>query len=159
VVTDFLFKTDVRSGLEVPLQGFGGDFFIQQSAGENIAFVAGGVGISPIIAQAADLDLDRLHLYWTVRADDLALVVDTFNNIPGLAEHSDVFVTGNFDEESENWRKLESSSAKLQKRRISREDILGDPASKWYLCTGTGFRTSLVQWLSGKTVLYEDFNY
>ncbi|TVY93175.1 hypothetical protein LAWI1_G000425 [Lachnellula willkommii] len=159
VVTDFLFKQNVRSELEVPLQGFGGDFFIQQSAGERISFLAGGVGITPLLAQAADLDLERFHLYWTIRAEDIALVVDTFENVPGLAAHSDIFVTGTLEEGSEDWKKLELSSAKLQKRRISREDVSGDPASKWYLCTGTGFRNSLIEWLGGKTVLYEDFNY
>jgi NAD(P)H-flavin reductase len=159
VVTDFLFKHNVRANLEVPLQGFGGDFFIQQSEGESVSFVAGGVGITPLLAQAADLDLSRFRLYWTVRAEDLGLVVDTFENVPGLAEHSDVFITGKLDETSEHWKKLESSSAKLQKRRLSKEDFSGDNASKWYLCTGTGFRNSLVEWLNGKTVVYEDFNY
>lgn len=159
VVTDFLFKQNVRSELEVHLQGFGGDFFIQQSAGESISFVAGGVGITPLLAQAADLDLERFHLYWTVRAEDIALVVDTFESVPGLAAHSDVFVTGTLEEGSEDWKKLELFSSHLHKRRISKEDVSGDPTSKWYLCTGTGFRNFLIDWLGGKTILYEDFNY
>ncbi|TVY38279.1 Flavohemoprotein [Lachnellula subtilissima] len=159
VVTDFLFKQNVRSDLELPLQGFGGDFFIQQSTGENISFIAGGVGITPLLAQAANLDLERFHLYWTIRAEDIALVVDTFENVPGLAAHSDVFVTGTPQEMSGYWKKLELSSAKLHKRRISRDDVSGDPASKWYLCTGAGFRNSLVEWLGGKCIIYEDFNY
>lgn len=159
VVTDFLFKHNVRAELEVPVQGFGGDFFIHQSEGDNVSFVAAGVGITPILAQAKDLDLERLHLYWTVRAEDLALVVDTFENVTGLAEHSNVFITGNLNEDSKAWKQLGSTSAKLQKRRMSREDVLGDAASKWYLCTGTSFRNFLIDWLAGKTVVYEDFNY
>ncbi|TVY81917.1 hypothetical protein LSUE1_G003749 [Lachnellula suecica] len=159
VATDFLFRHNVRAELELGLQGFGGDFFIHQGPEETISFVAAGVGITPLLAQAADMDLERLHLYWTIRAEDMALIVDIFERIPGLAEHTDVFITGKLNEESENWKKLGGSPAKLQRRRMSREDVSGDTASKWYICTGTSFRNFLIDWLSGKTVIYEDFNY
>ncbi|KAF4632970.1 hypothetical protein G7Y89_g5153 [Cudoniella acicularis] len=159
VVTDFLFRHNPRAELEVPLQGFGGEFFVEQADGESVSFVAGGVGITPLLAQASDLDLSRLKLYWTNRVEDLALVNDTFENIPGLSERSYLFVTGKIDEESNEWKKLKSSSARLQERRMSKEDVENDPASKWYLCTGTSFRNSLLEWLNGKPTVYEDFNY
>jgi predicted ferric reductase len=158
-VTQHLFRHNVRADLEVPLQGFGGEFFIEQGAGENIAFVAGGVGITPLLAQAADLDLKRLLLYWTVRGDDLGLVFDTFDRMPGLAESTKLFVTGAVNGESDSWEKLEASGASLQKRRMAKDDLDGDAVIHWYLCTGTAFRNALVSWLDGKTVLYEDFNY
>lgn len=158
-VTEHLFRHNVRADLEVPLQGFGGEFFIEQAIGEEISFVAGGVGITPLLAQAADFDLKKLRLYWTVRANDLGLVIDTFDRIPGLAESTRLFITGLVDEESESWKKLEASVAVLQRRRIAKGDLDADPASRWYLCTGTAFRNSLVSWLEGKAVLYEDFNY
>jgi hypothetical protein len=60
-VTDFLFRHNTRSGLEIPLQGFGGEFFIQQGVGEKVSFIAGGVGITPLLAQVHDLDLKRLQ--------------------------------------------------------------------------------------------------
>lgn len=159
IVTDFLFKHNVRAELEVPLQGFGGDFFISQGDEERVSFVAAGVGITPLLAQAADLDLKCFHLYWTVRAEDVALVVDTFETIPGLAERSDVFVTGKLNQESRSWKELEASSTNLKIRRMMKEDVSEDTASKWYLCTGTSFRDLLADWLSGRTVIYEDFNY
>ena len=158
-VTEHLFRHNVRADLEVPLQGFGGEFFIEQGAEKEIAFVAGGVGITPYLAQAADLDLKMLRLYWTVRANDLGLVIDTFDRIPGLAESTRLFITGAADEESESWKKLEASGTAVQRRRMAKDDLDEDPASCWYLCTGTAFRNSLVSWLKGKTVFYEDFNY
>ena len=158
-VTEHLFRTSVRASLEVPLQAFGGDFFLEQGADETIAFVAGGVGITPLLAQAADVDLKRLKLYWTVRSDDLGLVTDTFDRIPGLATSTRLFVTGTVDEESKTWRKLEASGVMSERRRILKDDLAAESASRWYLCTGPVFRKSLVSWLNGKTVLYEDFNY
>ena len=159
VVTDHLFRCNVRSELEVPLQGFGGEFIIEQSEGENVAFVAGGVGITPLLAQAQDLDLRRLHLFWTNRADDIALVTDTFDRIPGLAQASTIFITGNIDAESKDWKKLLSSGAKIENRRMTVDDAGAYSASRWYLCTGTAFRATLLKWLEGGPVVFEDFNY
>lgn len=157
-VTDFLFRHNVRSELEVPLRGFGGEFFIKQD-NEPICFVAGGVGITPFLAQAKDLDLERLQLYWTVRGEDVPLVIDTFDRLPELAKSTKLFVTGKVDEESDVWKKLSASGTSAEKRRMTKEDISGDIASRWYLCTGTEFRNSLLEWLDGKSVHYEDFNY
>lgn len=158
-VTEHLFKHNLRFELEVPLQGFGGEFYIQQNEGENVAFVAGGVGITPLLAQAQDLDLKRLKLYWTVRSEDLGLVIDTFERLPGLAESTNLFITGKSGPKSKAWEKLEISGASIEKRRIAKDDLTGDDSSRWYLCTGVGLRNSVLDWLDGKTVLYEDFNY
>ncbi|KAH6713697.1 oxidoreductase-like protein [Leptodontidium sp. MPI-SDFR-AT-0119] len=159
VVTDHLFKFNVRAELDVPVQGFGGEFIVGQGEGENVAFVAGGVGITPLLAQAQDLDLSRLHLFWTNRADDIPLVTDTFDRIPGLAEATTVFVTGKVNTDSEDWKRLVASGAKLETRRMTVEDVGSYSASRWYLCTGTAFRATLLKWLEGKMVLFEDFNY
>lgn len=159
VVTDFLFKQNIRAGLEVSLQAFGGDFFIEQKPEEDIAFVAGGVGITPLLAQSADLDLNRFQLFWTVKADDLALVSDTFDRTPGLSKRTHLLVTGDVDEDSVAWKRLNTSCAKLHWGRMTKEVLGGVEAAKWYLCTGTAFRNLLVEWLAGKAVFYEDFNY
>lgn len=160
VATEYLFRHNLRTPLEVPVKGFGGEFYLKQEEGQNIAFIAGGVGITPLLAQAQDLDLTRLSLYWTVRKDDLGLVLDTFERIPRLADSTTLFVTGSIDdEESNGWKNLATSSARVQQRRIVKKDLVEDSANRWYLCTGTSFRNSVLQWLEGKTVLYEDFNY
>lgn len=158
-VTEHLFRHNMRFELEVPLNGFGGDFYIDQGDHEKVAFVAAGVGITPLLAQAPHLDLKRLSLYWTIRADDLGLVVDTFDKLPGLAESTRLFVTGKPDQASGAWNKLEASGVVLEERRVTKDDLAGVPASRWYLCTGVSLRNSVLEWLDGKTVLYEDFNY
>lgn len=157
-VTNFLFRHNVRSELEVPLQGFGGEFFIKQD-GEKVAFVAGGVGITPLLAQAKDLSLERVQLYWTVRGEDIPLVIDTFERIPGLARSTKLFVTGKGDEASDAWKKLSATGTSVEKRRMTKDDISEDIASRWYLCTSASFRNTLLEWLDGKSAYYEDFNY
>lgn len=159
VVTEHMFRHNMRFELEVPLKGFGGEFYITQAEDEKVAFVAGGVGITPLLAQAQDLDLKRLKLYWTVRGEDLGLVTDTFNRIPGLADSTKLFVTGKINPNCKEWEQLKESGAILEQRRISKDDLSGDISNRWYLCTGTSFRNSVLEWLAGKTVLYEDFNY
>lgn len=159
-VTEHLFKHNMRFDMEVPIMGFGGEFYIQQSNGENVAFVAGGVGITPLLAQAHDLDLQSLRLYWTVKVADLALVSDTFNRIPGLAAVTKLFVTGKIVEPPSIWKSIEESGATLHSGRMTQEDFQGDLTRKWYLCTGVGLRNSILSWLTGKgEVFYEDFNY
>ncbi|KAM0316927.1 hypothetical protein ACHAO8_002730 [Botrytis cinerea] len=164
IVTDFLFRHNIRSELEVPLNGFGGEFFIDQGSEEKVSFVAGGVGITPLIAQISELDLSRLQLYWTVRLADLGLVLDTFERYPNLSSHATLFITGEMGgcddmNESISVRKLRESGATLKERRIEKGDFCEDSASRWYLCTGTSLRNTLVEWLQGKNLSYEDFNY
>ncbi|KAJ8062771.1 hypothetical protein OCU04_008029 [Sclerotinia nivalis] len=164
VVTNFLFRHNIRSELEVPLNGFGGEFFIDQGSEGKVSFVAGGVGITPLLAQVSELDLLRLQLYWTVRLVDLGLVLDTFEKYPNLSNHTKLFITGEMGgcdgmNESICVKKLRESGATLQERRIEKSDFSEDPANRWYLCTGTNLRNTLVEWLKGKQLSYEDFNY
>lgn len=159
VATDFLFRHNPRAGLELSLQGFGGEFYIEHDEDEKIAFIAGGVGITPLLAQAPELDLARLTLYWTLRSEDLALAVDTFLNISGLAKSTKLFVTGKVDEGSWAWKELAKAGASVQRRRMTKDDISGDDAKRWYLCTGVSLKNILTEWLGSKTVVYEGFNY
>jgi hypothetical protein len=32
-------------------------------------------------------------------------------------------------------------------------------ADVWYLCAGVSMKRTVLNWLAGKTVVYEDFNY
>ncbi|CAL3962649.1 hypothetical protein PZA11_000252 [Diplocarpon coronariae] len=159
VVSDHLFKVNLRSGLEVPLRGFGGEFFVEQDEGESVAFVAGGLGITPLLPTLPDLDLRRLHLFWAVRAADVRLLVDTMERFPGLAKSAKLFVTGEISHDSDEWKGLVASGATVEMRRLAAGDLTASPACRWYLCTGTAFRDSLLNCLQGQEVLYEDFNY
>jgi hypothetical protein len=101
----------------------------------------------------------RLNFYWTLRAEDLAFANDLFERIPGLAESTKLFVTGKNPHMTDAWKKLTTSGARLERRRIQKDDVFDDHADRWYMCTGQSLKNSVLEWMGGKTVIYEDFNY
>ena len=165
VVTKFLFRQNIRAGLEVPLKGFAGTFTVEQAPGEIVPFVAGGIGITPVLAQLMNLDVARLRLFWTINSQDVGLVKDTFARCPPLANSTKVFVSrlneGSHEEGKAVVEMLAYSGAHVATRRILASDVQADYSlsSTWYLCTGTELRKSLLSWLPGKKTVYEDSNY
>lgn len=164
VVTNFLFQPKVGKGMEVPLKGFGGSFTLPTGGKEVIPFVAGGIGITPLLAHAAaGLDLGLLRLFWTVNIRDLNLVIDTFGRFPAMAASARIYISGGMNETVSDadtlLRKLGISN--ISTSRMSASDILPnrDLAETWYLCTGPTLRKQLLKWLEGKKLVYEDFNY
>jgi NAD(P)H-flavin reductase len=164
-VTEHLFRTNPKSQLQIPLRGFGGEFIFQQDNDEHIGCVAGGIGITPLLAQAPVLDLSRLRLYWTIRAEDLGLVLDTFDHFPDLIGSTRLFVTGQIDDTAtKNLQKLQDLNTSLENRRLTVHDLKlgsehGELVMKWYICTGDSLQKTLLAWLKGRTVLSESFNY
>ena len=163
-VTSFLSRQNARSGFEIPIRGFGGDFVIKAPPGEDIIpFVAGGVGITPLLGQLPSLDLSKLRLLWTLRLDDLDLVVDTIERCPGLAPSTAIFLTGksaNSDSQQDSkLANLREAGVRVELRRLLEEDLQAVGAKTWYLCTGRGLKLALVNWLKEKTLVYEDFNF
>jgi NAD(P)H-flavin reductase len=166
IATDYLFSQDGDSGLEIPLKGFGGEFIIQQKAGETIGFVAGGVGITPLLAQTGGLDLPRMLVYWTVRAEDLGLVVDSFERAPDLCHCTRLFITGKIDDEgAQCLAKLDAMESTIELRRMVCDDLQlnsgspDDAIRKWYVCTGAALRKTLLEWLNDRNVIFETFNF
>ncbi|MCJ1430781.1 hypothetical protein MMC27_000131 [Xylographa pallens] len=169
VVTDFMFKQNLRAGLEVPLKGFGGEFAIEQRTNKMTQFVAGGIGITPLLGQVSRLDLNRLHLFWTINIRDIELVLDTFQRVPGLASSTSLFVSNIdlYDVASQHASQhasmalLAATCSSVIRRRISAKDLQVDldTSDRWYICTGTALKTSLLQWLAGQEIVYEDFSY
>ena len=168
--TKFLYQYNLRAGLELPLLGFGGEFVIKQAQDESVSFVAGGIGITPVLGQISDLNLDHLVLHWTVNIMDIGLVHDTFKRIPKLAGSTHVYISGNSREVSGKdaaaLEKVQGSGAKIELRRLSSGDLRDDGndkrnggSSRWYICAGKGLRQELLKWLEGKEVVYEDFGY
>ena len=167
-VTEFLFRQKVHSHLEIPLKGFGGQFVIEQKEGEHIGFVAGGVGITPLLAQLPGLDLPRLRLIWTVRRDDLNLVEDSFKKYPKLPLSTSLFITGtpptSHYTKEEVLPDFSTLGVKVTYGRMTETGIVQDLAQhpavhKWYICVGAALRKNLLTWLGGKEVVYEDFGY
>ena len=152
IVTNFLFRQNVKAGLEFPLKGFGGSFTIQQGPTDIVPFVAGGIGITPLLAQLHDLDLARMQLFWTVTVHDIGLVIDTVERCPALGLSTKIFISRLSEQSpavsSLQIRKLEGYGVHVATKRMVGSDIerQSELSSTWYLCTGTALRKSLLAW-------------
>lgn len=165
-VTHSLWRQNVRAGLEVPIKGFAGTFAIEQPDGAVVPFVAGGIGITPLLSQLPDLDIRRIKLFWTVNVRDTGLVLDTFDRCPQLASSTTLYISGAADAavrggDFQTIPRLGQYGARILQRRIVASDIQRQQAlsTTWYICAGSQLRQALLSWLSDKKVVYEDFNY
>ena len=139
-------------------------FRSDQPGQDDIPFVAGGIGITPVLAQLNELDLSRFQLYWTIAINDIGLVQDTFKRFPGLPKATHLFITGVSESSNPEYiqalEKIESSGGQcVRRRRLSQVDLNNTNAETWYLCCGTVLKTVILNWLAGKKVIYEDFGY
>lgn len=164
-VTSYLFRQDERHALEIPLRGFGGEFRLEQKKDRRsiVPFIASGIGITPALAQLPELDIERFRLFWSVGVKDAGLVHDTFRLFPELPKSSVLFLTGDESglsgKDKKVFTEVNSSGAKIERRRLQSQDLEGVEAEEWYTCTGTVLRTSILNWLAAKRVIYEDFSY
>lgn len=177
--TGLLWRQNPRVPLELPVLGFGGseEFRAPLSGGGGSAdtkekaavFVAGGVGITPILAQAPGLlasGESNFSLLWSLLAADLPLALDSFARCEGLAARTRVFVSGEASTAAEDISKLEGLGAAVTVGRLTRDDVLrrdgtqeGEQERKFYCCAGPGLIKAVLGWLEGEEVVYESFEY
>ncbi|KAJ2895841.1 oxidoreductase FAD-binding domain-containing protein [Zalerion maritima] len=180
--TALLFKHPVgRVPLDIPVLGVGGEERLRvtssanpedddpnRGSGAKSVFIASGVGVTPLLAQAPSL-LEKglsveFEVFWTIRKEDLGLVKDSVERIKGLGERVRLFVTG-VTAAGDSEGGLDSSSnlvRSLKTRRMRREDVLGDGMAgkrKYFCCTGPALKKELDGWLDGEDVAWEDFGY
>lgn len=161
--TSLLWRQNLRAPLEVPILGFGGDEKFRMRKGEEGIFIAGGVGITPLLAQAEGLlnGQGSLRVLWSLRGEDLELAVDSFERIKGLAGKTKIFVTGKLSDNEDLLAKVKELGAEVQRWRLNEEDIrtLKEKGLKFYLCAAPGLLERLNEWLGGENVVWEDFGY
>ncbi|KAF5669012.1 FAD-binding protein [Fusarium heterosporum] len=164
-VTEFLRKHKLRLPLEVEVLGFGGEegFRIPlEPQGHRSVFIAAGVGITPVLAQAPAILQHKtpFTLLWTLRYEDLPLASDTFSRIPGLSSVTTLFVTGQPDK-GEELDVVEQAGTRVVKRRIGANDIesFKGQDARFFLCTAPALLSALEEWLHGEKVVWEDFGY
>lgn len=176
--TGLLWRHNTRVPLELPVLAFGGsdEFRAPVGGGETnkeAVFVAGGVGITPVLAQAPGLIASSpssgeptFSLLWSLRAADLPLALDSFARCEGLAARSRLFVSGDASAAAEDISQVRGLGAAVKVGRLTRDDVLrrGDGASdgghgrKFYCCAGPGLIKELLGWLEDEMV-YESFEY
>ncbi|EXJ91178.1 hypothetical protein A1O1_04287 [Capronia coronata CBS 617.96] len=160
-----------RPGMcEVEVLGFGGEFaFAQDNSGKKTGFVAAGIGITPLLGQMGPgvLDLTRLKVWWSVGIRDVGLPLDILTQYPDLRPALTIYLTGDeawlaSDREQQvKLQKLIDTDVAIKRRRLEQTDLTGaqDEVDNWYLCTAPALRKIVQDWLPGKALVYENFDY
>jgi len=179
--TSLLARQNLRVPLELPVLGFGGDesFRIPIASdrggreGKLAVFVAGGVGVTPLLAQAPGLlagvgegDESGLRVLWSLRAADLPLAVNMVEKVGGLGRFVKLFVTGEVGEKEQDLiGKLQGLGAQAVMRRMEKKDVLEAGSNetargrKYYLCASPPMLKLLSEWLEEQETVAESFNY
>ena len=160
-------KTRLRDKYRLPLKGFEGEFRFEKRDGAVVPFIAGGIGITPVLGQIESMDVKQLRLLWTIGVADIGLVADTLKRYPQLAGVTTLFLTGTDksvrDKEQEILGEVVKTGIGIKRRRISKEDVqlinAEKGVSEWYMCVGPGLKSSVLNWLAGRRIVYEDFAY
>ena len=125
-------------------------------------FIAAGVGITPLLAQAPALlgaNAD-FHVLWSLRGEDLGLAIDSFQRIEGLTAVTKLFVTGD-DFDIELMRQVQNMGSAIELRRMCLDD--GEPfkgsGQGFFVCTAPTLLRKVNCWLTGERVVWEDFGY
>ena len=158
-VTNHLLKVNPRAGMNAPVLGFGGEFAMEH--GDSIiGFLAGGVGITPLLGQISALRMSQLELWWSVNARDISLV-DTVAKRWAHLPRTIVFVSGDVSSTLETkLEELKGMGIKVEKGRMTEKDLKPTGSiSKWYVCAGPQLKKKAEEWLSPKEIISEEFNY
>ncbi|RYP16346.1 hypothetical protein DL765_005196 [Monosporascus sp. GIB2] len=177
--TALLQRQNLRVPLEVSVLGFGGEesFRIPAGGGQDQkvpVFIAGGVGITPLLAQVPGIlggealkSASGLALLWSVRAEDIPFATKVLERIPGLANRTRLFITGAETVLSQTQREMvknmEEKGARIEVRRMGEGDVLGSATTaedrKFFVCAGPEMQKVVMRWLEHEDVVTENFNY
>jgi len=157
-----------RPGMtHVGVRGFGGEFRFDQDGGQRTGFVAAGIGITPLLGQMGGVDVKRLKVLWSVGVKDVGLILDVLQQHPALEGLVSIYLTGdeavldNDEGQRDQLRQVLHLRLKLERRRMQKEDLtnVAGQVDLWYICTAPAMRQRVQEWMPGKSILYENFEY
>lgn len=171
-VTSLLAKWNPGAPLSATVLGFGGEEEVRYAevangsrTDDDIIVVAAGVGITPLMAQAQPV-LDsgrRMRILWSLKADDLPLAVDVLEKVDGLGAVTELFVTRSVDgKQNAEIDRIRRLGTVVRTRRIQKNDVLTKSTAgrrRFYVCTGSGLRRSVLEWTAGEYLRFEKFDY
>ena len=158
-VTKHLIKYNLRGGISCSVLAFDGGFTIEHIDNEKIGFLAGGVGITPLLSQIDLIDKDKIHIVWTINQKDIPFAAAVMKRWSFL-QSANLYVSGTISQEGEKaLDEIHVYGTRIKMRRLCPEDFEGLPISKWYVCASTALQKSVGNWLAGKEIISESFDY
>ena len=155
-----------EGGVEVGVRGFGGEFRFEMGGGKRVGFVAAGIGITPLMGLLDEVVWERFRLIWSAGIKDVGLVVDMMKHNEGLRRRATVFLTGDEDLLDEDERNtlddvMAMEGLDVKRKRLEEADLatLDGEIDQWYLCTAPAMRKRVQEWLPGKSIIYENYDY
>ena len=151
---------------EVGVRGFGGDFSFEPS--KRNAFIAAGIGITPLLGQMKSIAPGELKVCWSLAIRDVGLAIDVFAQYPELKDSVAVFLTGakallgrEEQKDKANMKTLTDIGVEVQNRRVEKGDLTPwlTEVDNWYICTKPTMRKQVQEWILGATIIYESFDY
>ncbi|KIW62813.1 hypothetical protein PV04_10944 [Phialophora macrospora] len=154
-----------REGMcEIGIRGFGGEFIFEPN--KRNAFIAAGIGITPLLGQMESIDLENFKLCWTVGIRDVGLPLDILTQYPKLKDSdTTIFLTGDKSllpaAEKAKLQQLIDTGVKIERRRVTKDDLTRweSAVDNWYLCTAPAMRKQVQDWLPGVVINFENFDY
>ncbi|KAJ9655714.1 hypothetical protein H2198_005511 [Neophaeococcomyces mojaviensis] len=159
----------------------------QERPKQNV-FIAAGIGITPLLGQlgitspspspavidsSEDNALKHLIILWTLHVRDIGLLAHILPTLPAdLRPNVRIFITGTESEvsNSKNLKTLadlekNAGGVVIERRRLTKEDLARTEeegevkVENWYLCTAPRMRKEVQEWLGGRSVVFENFDY
>ena len=98
---------------------------------------------------------------------DVGLALDLFTQYPSLKDSVTLFLTGDaalleqYQNEKPKLQKLIDLGSHIERRRLQSDDLTkaDESVDKWYLCTAPALRKTVQDWLPGRSIVFENFNY
>jgi ferredoxin-NADP reductase len=158
-VTSHLLKSNIKGGISCNVLGFDGKFSIDVTD-SKVGFLAGGVGITPLLCQIQSLELENVQMFWTINEKDISFaerIMEEWNKLYKI----NLYISGAISEEGEKGLTcLKEKGVQITRRRLDKVDFenLAD-IEKWYVCAGPALKKSAEDWLKGKQIVSEEFNF
>ena len=157
-----------RVGFEVGVGGFGGDFMMVDCKGGK-AFIAGGIGITPLLPQITELETcfedGSFRVLWSLGLRDIRLLERVIEDFPVLTSSMTVFLTGDESQlsntEKESLQNVMGLGIDIKRRRMQKEDVqqVDKLVDECFLCTAPGMRKQVQEWIPEREIIFENFDY
>lgn len=158
-ITEYLADRAERGiPVEAVLRGFGGDFVIEPVPLGKVAFIASGVGITPLYSVGQKLEPQQLCVFWSLQAKDIHLALDLFEQYPAVIPSISMFLTGQ-PADLTSLGKPQAQGLKVFQRRMQQTDLQVQDVQRWYSCTSPQMRKIIQDWLPDADLQFEDFSY